>query len=568
MPKRPPFLWITFVGLFMALMSVSAGCTSLLPGRGDDTDEEARLKELLTVPEPPELLREAAIPHGLRPIQVDGVALVYELGDSGGAADPSFFRDQLVDELKRDDIPSPNLVLEQPDTALVRIRAIIPPGAQRRDLVDIRVLSPAGSKVADLHGGKMLKSRLRHQQRIKGQVRKSDVMVVGQGTVLTRADFEPGNDEALRVEGTILGGGTVQMSRKLGLVLRPEYEHAKLSAELAAAVNRRFFFFDGTSRRGIARALEDDFIEIDLHPRYRENIYRLMAVIRSIKVNGNAAESQARLEDLSERLSSPATAADAALQLEAIGENAIPTLLSGIESSNPELRFYAAEALAYLDRPEAVEPLEEAARSEAAFRHDALLALQQMPRFEAVSALKRLMDEASLETRYGAFVALRSRDDARSHLIGRRLGELDLFQIDSTAPPAVVISLRENAEVVLFGDVPAFDLSEVINTNGVMLVADSTEPGQIRVSRFAPDQEDKRAMAGPTVVSVVAAISNVGAKYGDVVNVLRMSKEKQILDCQLAFDPLPRPLRTYHREQDEETEEADEFETEVVAREE
>jgi len=53
----------------------------------------------------------------------------------------------------------------------------------------------------------------------------------------------------------------------------------------------------------------------------------------------------------------------ASLQLEAIGNEAIGALKQGLRSSDPEVRFYSAEALAYLDQPEAAAPLAEAAKN-------------------------------------------------------------------------------------------------------------------------------------------------------------------------------------------------------------
>lgn len=144
--------------LLLTLCVAVSGCTTLFPGRSEEAEKEARLRELMTVPEAPDLIRQAAIPHGMRPVQVDGVALVLGLRGNGGPADPSTFRDQLLEELKRDDIPDPNHLLEQSDTALVRLRAVVPPGAQRRDRLDLRLLSPAQSEASDLHGGKLWKT--------------------------------------------------------------------------------------------------------------------------------------------------------------------------------------------------------------------------------------------------------------------------------------------------------------------------------------------------------------------------------------------------------------------------
>lgn len=158
--------------------------------------------------------------------------------------------------------------------------------------------APPRSNVQDLHGGWLLDTRLRHQQLLKSAIRKSEVMAMATGPVLTRAHYTPGEDEAFKIEGRILGGGRVQADRKLGLILRPEYQHVKMSALLAKAINRRFFFFDGTTRRGIATAKEDDFIEIEVHPRYRENIHRMMAVIRAISVKPESSDTQKRLANL------------------------------------------------------------------------------------------------------------------------------------------------------------------------------------------------------------------------------------------------------------------------------
>ncbi len=159
---------------------------------------------------------------------------------------------------------------------------------------------------------------------------------------------------------------------------------------MATAINQRFFFFDGTTRRGVAKAIEDDFIELDLHPRYRDNVNRFMLVVRSIGGQAETSVNQERLAELGDLLKDPATASDAAMQLEAIGENAVPTLLKGLESDDRELRFYAAESLAYLDRTEAIEPLEDAVRDVPAFRHPALLAFEGFREPQVIDALLRL----------------------------------------------------------------------------------------------------------------------------------------------------------------------------------
>lgn len=551
------------VAPLVVLASLSlCGCTSLFPGKSEERENEARLKELMKAPEPPELIREGTVIQGLAPIKVEGVGAVNGLPGTGGPPDPSMYRDQLIEEMKRHDVVDPNQFLEMEETALVQVMASIPPGARRGDPLDVFVLAPKESRALDLHQGWLLDTRLREQRLLQNVVRQSDVMAIGMGAVLTRANCEPSDDEALQLEGRILAGGRVQSTRKLGLILRPEYQHAKMAKAMADAINRRFFFYDGTTRRGIAKAIEDDFIEVEVHPRYRYNIPRLMRVVHAIEVKPSSAGSQERLAELAQRLSDPTTAADAAIQLEALGESAVPTLLEGIGSSNPELRFYAAEALAYLDRVEAIEPLETAVREVAAFRHPSLMAIQGIEQQLALDALRRLMNEASIETRYGAFCAIRRRVDGRSSLPGRSLEAFWLYDVPSTAPPAVVVSLREAAEIVLLGDVAPLAIPEFLMLpGGIIIKPDASRPEELRISRFQPGKEDQRVVVPNSLAALIAGMVSVGGGYGDVITMLRVAKDKGYLQDQLAIDPLPPPARTYYRDQDGDGEEGDDVES-------
>ncbi|WP_286178411.1 flagellar basal body P-ring protein FlgI [Rhodopirellula sp. JC639] len=524
------------------------GCTSFL-GRNGSPDENGVAK-LLEAPEPPELIREAAAPRGLNAIQITGVGLANSLPGTGGPADPSPYRDQLIEEMRRNDVKSPNEILEQESNAIVRVYATIPPGAKRGDTVDLRIDSPAGSNATDLHGGWLLDTRLRLQQVLQGRVRKGELLAMGTGPIMPRAAFEGDADKRMKTQGVVLAGGTVQKTRNMGLVLRPEFQHVKVSSEIAAAINRRFFFFDGTTRRGVAKAVEDDYIELELHPRYEGSLGRYITVVRSIAINERQGNSQPRLQKLASMLSDPATASDAALQLEALGESAIPTLIAGLKTDNPELRFYAAEALAYLDRRDAIAPLAAAIADEPAFRYPALAALKGLEHPEVVDALMGLFQHPSIESRYGAFVTLRARNDSILALSPQKLGTaLQFYQIDSTAPAAIVVSTREEPEVVVFGTpAPVRVGGAILGPNALIIKAESSEPGKLRISRFQVGRDDRRTTAPSTIDGLIQGIISIGGDYADVVEVLREAKSKGYIDDQLAIDPLPTALRTYYRD--------------------
>ena len=55
-------------------------------------------------------------------------------------------------------------------------------------------------------------------------------------------------------------------------------EQAQLISE---AINKRFYMFDKGIKVGVAKAKDDKYIELKLHPRYKDNVERYMQVVRS-----------------------------------------------------------------------------------------------------------------------------------------------------------------------------------------------------------------------------------------------------------------------------------------------
>ncbi len=515
-----------------------------------DSDDQEGLKDLLTAPEPPDTIGQAAVPYGLTYARVQGVGAVKGLNSTGAPALPSELRDRLIAEMKTHDVATPETYLESKHTALVITEAIMPPGVKRGAKLDVNVQTPARTDVTSLQGGWLMPSRMQEMRRLDGAIRSSDVAVIGTGSVLVRG-LHDGNGQEMMVEGRLLGGGTAQVDRPVGLVIRPKYQHVLLSAQFAKAINNRFFFFDGSTRRGIATPREDDFVEVDVLPRYEHNVHRLIAVVRSIPVKRPEGGLQQQLGDLARKLKEPTTAGEAALTLEAIGDDAVPVLVDALQTPNDEIRFYVAEALAYLDREEAIEPLKQLAIAEPAFRYPAFKALQGMPQRAVTDTLRTMLNESSNEVRYGAFVALRERSDARLVVGGQAFGDgFFVHSIPSTADALIAISLTKRAEIVVFGPQVAIELPESVISGGGIIIRE-TQPGQLRLSRFTPHQEDRVATVPANIASLCAGVASLGGGYSDCVDVLRVLKAEQAFAARMVFDPSPRPLRTYYRDEDQ-----------------
>jgi len=122
------------------------------------------------------------------------------------------------------------------------------------------------------------------------------------------------------------GGGVALQSRPIGLILAPEHRSIGLSKRIGDCINRRFHTSIRGSKRGVATPKTDRYIELEIPPVYADNLGRYIRVVRCLAVIEPPGGRHARLELLRRQLSDPVTAPGAALRLEAIGKEAVPTL--------------------------------------------------------------------------------------------------------------------------------------------------------------------------------------------------------------------------------------------------
>jgi hypothetical protein len=336
----------------------------------------------------------------------------------------------------------------------------------------------------------------------------------------------------------------------LGLGIRGN-STVKHAATIGAAINLRFHKSDRDGQSGVAKPKRDNYIELAVHPRYKHNVHRYVSVIQSIALNESPGERVLRTESLARRLLEPTTSARAALQLEAIGEDAAHILLKGLDSPNPEVRFYSAEALGYLDREEAAKTLGWAAANISAFRWYALTALAAMDHVAAYEVLNELMHVPSAETRYGAFRALRTRNAADPLVRGESLGGGFAYHlISSDGSPMIHLSKSQRPEIVLFGQhqklvPPAFLFA------GKEIMIKGTEDGRIRLIRFTSgDQEDQQETCDAEVDPMIRAVVRLGGGYAEVVQALHEARQGGYLDAKVVVNAMARPDRRYHGNED------------------
>jgi len=532
--------------LLLCGVVVTSGCSSWRPWAMRSQSPEGSGPDAPT----PRLVGDLASPFNVHPVTVEYVGLVTGLKGTGSDPRPSPERALLLGEMQTRGVRNPNAVLASPDTALVKVRATIRAGIQKGDRFDAEVRVPSQSETTSLRGGYLLQTELKEMAVLAdSRYHSGHTYGVAEGPVLVAdPSADPKKDRVLTTRGMVLGGGVARKSRPLGLVLKPEHKSVYNAARVQDAINKRFTLFDERSiKKGVANAQNDRYVELKLHPRYKDNVQRYMAVVRSIAIRESEVERSERLALLEKQLLDPVSASRAALQLEAIGKQAVEALSKAIRSQDAEVRFYAAEALAYLDETRAAEPLGLAARDVPAFRVFALTALSAMDDFAAADQLRQLLHVRSAETRYGAFRALWAMNPNEAAIRGESLGgQFSYHVIDTPAPPMIHLTRSRRAEIVLFGRDQRFSMPMVLEAgNQIMVTAKGAD--EVVVAKFSTSEADQKRVVTDRVDDVIRAIVELGGTYPDVVQALQQAKAAKALGSHLAVDALPGAGRRYDR---------------------
>jgi flagellar basal body P-ring protein FlgI len=508
----------------------------------------------------PHTVGDLAIPFGMFPVKVEAVGLVSGLHGTGSDPEPSPQRAMLMAEMQRRNVENPNQLLATRNYSLVLVRGFLRPGISKGDKFDVELRVKDRSETTSLRGGYLLETRLSDMAVIYGKVLDGKVRGIAQGPVLVDPSATEKNNSLQLGRGVVLGGGIARDSRSVGLFLTgveetnmtPEQlrNAAVKSAQVANAINRRFSTHKNGIKVGVARAIRGNYVDLVVDPAYKDNLVRYFRVLRAIELRETPAELSERLAKLKTKLLDPGSAAEAAVKLESIGKPAVDTLIVGAQSHDPQVQFYAAEALAYLDRPEAAEALAIAAHN-AAFRSQALTALSVMRDTAAYDQLRDLLAVPSAETRYGAFRALTVMCPDDSLVKGEHFGDQFSYHVmDTKGPPLIHVTRNRCAEVVLFGMNQRFLTPMMLNAGNQIMVTGNAQ-GEVSVSKFVPHEADQKRIVSSRVDEVIRAIVELGGTYPDVVQAIQEAKSAGCLEGRFEIDALPEEGRSYEAAADE-----------------
>jgi flagellar basal body P-ring protein FlgI len=508
-----------------------------------------------------ETVNQWAVFDGADPLVVYGVGLVTGLPGTGGEAPPGDERKLLEKELQQHGVTNVKEALSRPDTSMVLLTAVIPPGAQKGSPVDVDVSLPEGSKTTSLEGGYLEHAYLRNYASL-GQI--APTLSHGSGTAAAGhiwAEAEgkllvglSDGEEAARVKRAKLwGGGKCKASRPLYLYMNEQRRQAANTNLIAEKVNETFrTSLGGTFGDKVAEANDGSVIVLKIPPQYRLNMPHYMRVVGLIPLRTKETSASKQADNgrgyaqrLKDELLDPAHAVTAALRLEALGESGKGALKTGLRSESVLVRFCSAESLAYEGDSTAAAELAKLV-DEPALRAFCLTALASLDESASYQALTELLASPVPETRYGAFRALRALNDRDDVVQGELLAES--FWLHHVAPGTrglLHLSSTRRAEIVQFGDDAYLKPPLRLSAGEINITAEAGDT-ECTVSRFSPHSHEKRhGYSSLKVADVVRKIAELGGEYATVAELLMQARRCDCVNCPVEVDALPQATSVY-----------------------
>ena len=526
------------------LVVVTSGCQNLVK-RGQSPDNNVLAASSETPKARTKYVASVCKMAGLRTEKIEGIALITQLKSTGSPAKPGEVRRRLERELKRLDLDINTAdLIKSKDSEIVLCRGFLPPGVRKGDRFDLEVQALRETEATSLENGFAIHTRLHDTAKLGNTVKEGHLKAVGTGRVLTKATFSTGADASGKLSGVILGGGRASIARDLSLLMRKGSGSVKTATQISSALNRRFTVSTGSGLKNVAEAKSDKVIALRIPNQYRHSVGRYAQVVSNMAFGEDAQALVNRLDLLQSEMNNPVSAGLAAVRLEGIGRQAEPTLIRSLQNRQLPIRFYAAQALAYMRKDEGVSVLREAAIAEPAFRWQALTALASLDNGQSEQALIKLLNQNDDETRCGAFRALRLQNPNHPVVQSQWLADdHHLSIIDNESDALLHFAKRERAEILIFNNSQTFNDKFLYVESG--LTVKSNGDGTVSVASYRSDNTEK-LVCSDRVSDVFQTVAQSGHGYATLLRLSRQAMKEGTLNSKLAIDTMPRVGRQYN----------------------
>jgi hypothetical protein len=465
-----------------------------------------------------------------QPFLVSGWGLVVNLDRTGGSHQvPNNVKTYMIKEMEKKGFGSkllpeyeavaPELVLEDPNAAIVAVYGWLPPGARKNQYFDIAVKAE-GLEVSSLAKGMLYNTELTIDgANAVNPMNHVNVWAAAYGPVFVNPavalTFTPNPDAAtkrsLRV-GTIIGGGRVVSDRPLLLQLRqPE---RRMARNIESRVNEAFH------QDKVCTAFDEGYCQLWLPESYQGDWEHFAKVVSHLYLQGSEAFGRAKARQLVIEARKPgAPLQDISYCWEGLGTYAMPELAPLLVDAPEDIRFAAGRAAAYIGDPSgaALHTLFDIARtSHSPFQVAAVQVLGRVPNSRAVNQLLRdLLDSDETTVRIEAYNILARNNDAsvQSRVIASaRDSSNQKFILDfvrSQGRPFIYAARSAVPRIAIFGNVPEVSLPLTFGAMDNRLTISSGAVGR-DVTLFYRDMQANRPIqvsSPPDIADILARLA-------------------------------------------------------------
>jgi hypothetical protein len=477
--------------------------------------------------------------EGLSPVVVRGYGLVVGLKETGGRLMPAEVRAAMVQELARRGIGNPATspegwtpanLLDSPDTAVVIVEGVVPPGSTTDTKFDLRVSALPGTDVTSLEGGRLYTCDLRPGPLLVGS-RQAKIIAEGKGNLFINPFVEPGatqKDAVNRLVGRILDGGRVTDDLRIKLKLATS-SHTR-ARTIQGAINSSFPR-ETRQKTETARGENADSIELCVPPSYEKKTEEFIQLVRHLPMEVSATEATA-LAVRNALVANPGSNKAAMWRFRALGKRALPIIQDLYTYTEEDPRMAALEAGAALDDALVVQPLLTMAGAGSVENRLRAIELLGTMGFnpDIDLGLRPLLDDDDVDVRLAAYEALVERKDPAIGIMDIG-GKFDVALVPSRSS-LIYVAQTGRPTIAVFGDAPAVErpLTYFGWSNRLIVKADAGDEQLQVFFRSTPDARPEIQLADPRLSEFIPFLGHqttvekpypgLGLSYGETIGAL------------------------------------------------
>jgi hypothetical protein len=474
-------------------------------------------------------------------IPLEGYALVSGLNGTGSAQCPPQVRTYLTQYILKQ-LPEQKDVeklIDSPDTAVVLVQGIIPKGASKDQLFDLKVFALPGTQTTSLEGGWLYTADLYEAGRFGSAVKP---LAKAEGPIFI--DKITSSSPNKRI-GYVLGGGMVLNEYKIGLVLKQaDYKVASL---IRNCLNERF------GENAAETTMSPRLIELQAPPKYKNQKEKFISLVKATYLTQTDETTNERIKTFIRELAVSKDKEAAEVALEAIGKGSLDKLSILLRASNEEVRFRAARCMLNLGSDRGLGILREIVLDRnSPYRLHALDAITTAAqRNDAAAISRKLLRDSDFNIRLAAYESLRKLDDIT--ITQTRVGHSFLLEEVAQAKYKEIFVTRSGRpRIVLFGDIYCrddiflqfADSDVTINSPAgqdyvSIMRADPKRPNVLTMKSSFKLADIIRTLCEEQVTETADKPAGLNVPYHDMIVILKQMVEKGLVDAEFRVGPLP-----------------------------